>query len=99
MCSLDPEIRRIIEKNIDNAIKSPTEHEEGFKDYLSKLDIEQSIDTVLAFFAGNLYGIFYSFYINKFKRIPDLEEKIEYQELMKTWAEELREAFILTRIK
>jgi hypothetical protein len=96
---MDKEVRQIIERNIDNAIKFPKEHEKGYRDYVSKLGIEPNLETMLSYFSGLLLGLCSAYYLYKKNREVTKEEIDEFHDLMKRRVWELRQTLLETRLK
>jgi hypothetical protein len=95
---MDKDARNIIETNLDTFLKHPKETEMTIRSSLIKQGIEPNLETVLAFLNGLMVGILRGYYIIKVKRSPTPDEEMEYYEVLKRRAMELRSAFIETRI-
>ena len=95
---MDKDARNIIETNLDTFLKHPKETEMAIRSSLIKQGIEPNLETVLAFLNGLMVGILRGYYIIKFQKNPTPDEEMEYYEILKRRAMELRSAFIDTRI-
>ncbi|MCX6653916.1 MAG: hypothetical protein NTY03_02215 [Candidatus Bathyarchaeota archaeon] len=95
---MDDAVRKIIEGNIDNALKFPKEHEKGYRDSVAKLGIEPSLETMLSYFSGLLLGLFLAYYRFKKNCEPNIEEIDEFHDLMKRRVWELRQKLLETRL-
>jgi len=96
--SLDNEIRLSLEKTIDHFIKTPVESEKNASLILETQGIEPNLEAILSSIAGTAWGFTQAFYIVKYSRNMNEDELIDFYQLMKRRARELREAFIEPRI-
>lgn len=95
---LDDEARAVLENNIDYIMKSPKESEQNLRDILNNQGIKPTLETILSFVTGLTAGIVEGFYIVKYGRFLNAQERNELISLLQRRASELREAFISTRM-
>ena len=91
---MDKDARVVLETNIDYVLKDPSGWEKTVKYSLSQSGIEADLEQVLAFTAGDLFGIFYLFIMQKMNRKPTPKEFDEFSDIMKRRAWEIRQALI-----
>ncbi len=92
-------MRLLLEESIDNFINDPVETEKISSIVLEAQGIDSNFDTILSFINGSAWGLTMAFYFSKHKRPMNENESLDFLELMKRRASELRQAFIDTRIR
>jgi len=92
--SLDNEARLTIEKLVDKILKEPEEFYKAGSLGLMEMGIQPSLETVLAFITGMLFGVTTETYIEKHKRFLKKKEFEELFDVLTRRAWEMRQEFM-----
>lgn len=96
---LDQDARIGLETTIDNILKDAKNWDRIFREILRTQGIEANLETVLSLIIGALLGQTVQFYIDKYKRRLNNDETKDFEDILRRRAWELRETFILVRMK
>ena len=99
MSTLDPELRSAIETIIDNIISHPKEYEDFFAKTLEYLNINSDLEKILAFIVGCIWGEINLAYRSRYSTGISISQQVEILNILKRRANEIKEAFISTRIE
>lgn len=99
MVGLDQDARIGLETTIDNILKDAENWDLIFREILRTQGIEANLETVLSLIIGALLGQTVQFYIDKYKRRLNNDETKDFEDILRRRAWELRETFILVRMK
>ena len=96
---LTDEARSYLESNIDMMLSDPDWWERNISNLLQRQGIEATLETILSYISGMLGGHVDGFYQSHYSRKITNDEWLEFDQIMKRRAWEIRQAFISTRIK
>jgi len=96
---LDQDARIGLETTIDNILKDAENWDRIFREILRTQGIEANLETVLSLIIGALLGQTVQYYIDKYKRRLNNDETKDFEDILRRRAWELRQTFILVRMK
>ena len=96
---LDREARSIVEQLYDEKISNPLKAEEECSLFLLRQGIQPNLEATLSHTLGYLQGIVEGFYLLKYGKHTNYVEKRNLETILKNKVEDLKQAFIRTRIQ
>ena len=94
---ISPALRDALEKSIDNFLENPQKNKMLFTEILKMQDIEATLETILSYHIGFLYGIITYQFSRVHGKVPNMDEMRAIMEIIKGRMREMREAYIDSR--
>ena len=91
---ISPALRDALERSIDNFLENPQKNKTLFTEILKMQDIEATLEAILSYHIGYLYGIITHQFSRSHGRMPNMDEMREIMEIINGRMREMREAYV-----
>ena len=91
---ISPALRGALKKSIDNFIRYPQKNKTLITEILKRQGIEPTLEAILSYHTGFLYGIITRQFSRVHERMPNTDERRTITDIIKGRMREMREALV-----